>query len=430
MLAYVADSDSFVYLRPEVVSKYQTNTFLGSPVSDRIHVAETDSQDIYAYPFTNGYIRLTVSAQETIEGGEVVMIIQESAAITVGAQYDAENNFFETVSYADRIDESIVNASVADAYDFLNIPDNATLAAAFKEEYEKAFEMGFSAGEPASEGITWWTTGNSGIVKLTLKGGNGNASFWGDNTLMTYNPVDGKVYITTGDIGNAYASGGASGNGWALGEMKINTKTGVIVQEFDIHDTVVESRPVYFISANGSTSKVEGRYDFEANANGGEWVDYISQFGGSISSKVVDVEDSYKTGTPIIIDFAQYIDNEDGYFVDYELLSDTGELSDAGVFTITPSEAGKITVRVQASSAFDKLVFEVELNVTADGSENPGDSSSDPSNPSDSSGSASNDSGSSDEGGCGSSVTGLASAAIAATAAVAATIIIRKKRED
>ena len=244
MLAYVADSDSFVYLRPEVVSKYQTNTSLGSPVSDRIHVAETDSQDIYAYPFTNGYIRLTVSAQETIEGGEVVTIIQESAAITVGAQYDAENNFFETVSYADRIDESIVNASVADAYDFLNIPDNATLAAAFKEEYEKAFEMGFSAGEPASEGITWWTTGNSGIVKLTLKGGNGNASFWGDNTLMTYNPVDGKVYITTGDIGNAYASGGASGNGWALGEMKINTKTGVIVQEFDIHDTVVESRPV------------------------------------------------------------------------------------------------------------------------------------------------------------------------------------------
>lgn len=430
MLAYVADSDSFVYLRPEVVSKYQTNTSLGSPVSDRIHVAETDSQDIYAYPFTNGYIRLTVSAQETIEGGEVVTIIQESAAITVGAQYDAENNFFETVSYADRIDESIVNASVADAYDFLNIPDNATLAAAFKEEYEKAFEMGFSAGEPASEGITWWTTGNSGIVKLTLKGGNGNASFWGDNTLMTYNPVDGKVYITTGDIGNAYASGGASGNGWALGEMKINTKTGVIVQEFDIHDTVVESRPVYFISANGSTSKVEGRYDFEANANGGEWVDYISQFGGSISSKVVDVEDSYKTGTPITIDFAQYIDNEDGYFVDYELLSDTGELSDAGVFTITPSEAGKITVRVQASSAFDKLVFEVELNVTADGSENPGDSSSDSSNPSDSSGSASNDSGSSDEGGCGSSVTGLASAAIAATAAVAATIIIRKKRED
>ncbi len=430
LLAYVKDGDTFVYLRPEAYSKYLTNTALGLPVGERIQVAETSTQTIYAYPFTNGYIRLTVSEQETIVGGEVVVITNEAAAITVGAIYDAENNFFETVSYADSLTESIVNASVANAYDFLNIPDNATLAAAFKAAYEAAFEKGFSAGEPASEGITWWTTGNSGVVKLTLKGGNGNSNFWGDNTLMTYNPVDGKVYITTGDIGNGYASEGASGNGWALGEMMINTATGVIVQEFDIHDTVVESRPVYFIVANGATSKVEGRYDFEANANGGQWVEYITQFGGSISSKVVDAPTSYKPGDSISIDFSQYVNNEDGYHVTYDLLSDTGTLSDEGVFTYTPSEEGKIAVRVQAASAFDKLVFEVELNVTESGSDtpDPGDSTSDTS---DSTGGPTDSNVGSDStgGGCGSSITGIAAAALVASAAAAA-MIIKKKRED
>lgn len=148
LLAYVKDGDTFVYLRPEVYSKYLTNTALGLPVGERIQVAETSAQTIYAYPFTNGYIRLTVSEQETIVGGEVVVITNEAAAITVGAIYDAENNFFETVSYADSLTESIVNASVANAYDFLNIPDNATLAAAFKAAYEAAFEKGFSAANP------------------------------------------------------------------------------------------------------------------------------------------------------------------------------------------------------------------------------------------------------------------------------------------
>lgn len=366
MLAYVENLDDFVYLRPEVVSKYSSNTSLGKPVGAAIKVAEKSGQEIFAYPFDNGYIKLTVSEQMKIEDGKPVTVINESGVVTVGAKYDEEANFFETVSYADSITAGLVNDSVKEAYDFLNIPDNETLAAAFKTAYEEAFALGFSAGEPASEGITWWKTGNSGIVKLTLKGGNGNASFWGDNTLMTYNPADGKVYITTGDIANRYASDGASGNGWALTDMMINTSTGVIVQQFDIHDTVVETRPVYFITQNGTTNKVTGTYDFDANKSGGEWVKYISQFGGSISSVPVTVEDAYKVNESITIDFSSFVENEDGYAVTYTLSGDKGELSEDGVFTYTPTEAGKITVTVVAASAFDKLTLTAELNVGAD----------------------------------------------------------------
>lgn len=165
MLAYVENLDDFVYLRPEVVSKYSSNTSLGKPVGAAIKVAEKSGQEIFAYPFDNGYIKLTVSEQMKIEDGKPVTVINESGVVTVGAKYDEETNFFETVSYAESITAGLVNDSVKEAYDFLNIPDNETLAAAFKTAYEEAFALGFSAGEPASEGITWWKTGNSGIVE-------------------------------------------------------------------------------------------------------------------------------------------------------------------------------------------------------------------------------------------------------------------------
>lgn len=381
MLAYVEKTDEFVYLRPEVVSKYQSNTGLGKPSGAAIKVAEKSGQEIFAYPFDNGYIKLTVSEQVKIEDGKPVTVINESGVITVGAKYDAEKNFFETVSFAESITAGIVNASVSQAYEFLNIPDAETLAAAFKTAYEEAFALGFSAGEPASEGITWWTTGNSGIVKMTLKGGNGNASFWGDNTLMTYNPVDGKVYITTGDIANRYASEGASGNGWALTEMLINTATGVVVQQFDIHDTVVETRPVYFITQNGTTNKVSGTYDFEANKGSGEWVKYISQFGGSISSTPVSGLESSKVGEQISVDFSKFIVNENGYYVNYTLTSAQGSIDENGVFTYTPAEAGKITVTVEAASAFDKLTLTAEIEVKGDGNTDPVDPDPDPTDP-------------------------------------------------
>lgn len=428
MLAYSASENDFVYLRPAVVSIFNSNTTIGAPVSARIQVAETESQTIYAYPFANGYIKLTVSEQYEIVGGLPVAVTNEAAVATVGATYDKEKVFFETVSYADSINASLVNAATSQAYAFLNIPDAETLAAKFREAYEAAFAVGFSAGKPASEGITWWTTGNSGVIKLTLAGGNGNASFWGDNTLMTYNPADGKVYITTGMVGSHYGNDGASGNGWALGEMKINTKTGVIVQQFDIHDTVVESRPIYIIVENGTSNKVSGMYDFEANANGGEWVDYITQFGGSISKKVFSA-DEYKVGDDISIDFSKYIDNEDGYNVTYTLVSETGALSEAGVFTTKASAAGKIVVKVEAYSAFDKLTFDVELTVKGEDSGNEGNggnsgsSSEQPSTP------PASDSESKPSSGCGSVAMGAGIAA--ATAAVAAVAFVaKKKRED
>lgn len=423
MLAYSETSGDFVYLRPEVVSKAEANTAVGAPAGERVLVAEADGQKIFAYPYTNGYVKLTISEQVAIEGGEVITIINESAVVMVGAVYDKDKNFFETVSYADSIDESLVNNAVDNAFAFLNIPDKATLAKAFKDAYEAAFAVGFSAGKPADEGITWWVTGNSGIVKLTLAGGNGNANFWGDNTLMTYNPIDGKVYITTGAVANCYGAQGASGNGWALGEMKLNTKTGVIVQQFDIHDTVVETRPVYIIVTDGTANKVEGTYDFEANANGGEWVDYISQFGGSISKKALTAETSYKVGDSVSIDFSQYIENKDGYSVTWSLASDKGELSDKGVYTVAADTEGKIVVTVEVYSAFDKLTFDLELNVTKEAVQ-PGDSVT-----SGNSGNASD--GNSEEkpsSGCG-SVAGFGSG-LAFLAAAGAALVIRKKKGD
>ena len=40
---------------------------LGNVTGDRIAVAETDDTTVYAYPFANGYIKLTVSEQAKIE---------------------------------------------------------------------------------------------------------------------------------------------------------------------------------------------------------------------------------------------------------------------------------------------------------------------------------------------------------------------------
>lgn len=423
MLAYSEMSGGFIYLRPEVVSKAEANTAVGAPAGERVLVASIDGQKIFAYPYTNGYVKLTVSEQVAIEGGEVVTILNESAVVMVGAVYDEEKKFFETVSYADSIDESLVNNAVNNAFDFLNIPDKATLAKAFRDAYEAAFAVGFSAGKPADEGITWWVTGNSGIVKLTLAGGNGNANFWGDNTLMTYNPVDGKVYITTGAVANCYGAQGASGNGWALGEMKLNTKTGVIVQQFDIHDTVVEARPVYIIVVDGTASKVEGTYDFDANKDGGEWVDYISQFGGSISKKTVSAETSYKVGDSVSIDFSQYVENKDGYIVTWALASDKGELSAEGVYTVSADAEGKIAVTVEVYSAFDKLTFELELNVAKEGSGTSGDSGTSEES---SGGNSEKESGEGASSGCG-SVAGLG-AGLALIAAAGVGLAIRKKK--
>lgn len=366
----------FYYLLPEVFTCYTKNSGLGKQTAERMQVAEGAAGDIFAYPFANGYIKLTVSEQEDFnDEGEVITVINYSAIATVGAVYDADKKFFATTSYAANITEAIVNASVANAYDELEIPDNATLAAKFKAAYESAFAKGFSAGEPASEGITWWTTGQSGVVKLTLKGGNGNANFWGDNTLMTYNPTDKNVYITTGDIANTYANLGASGNGWPMSEMMYNTKTGVIVQNYDIWDPVVtEGRPIHIITSGGRTEKVTGSYDLEANKEGGEWVEYITRFGGSISSKPLNVEESYTAGEAISINFANYITNANGFYVSYNKSSGEGAVSNAGVYTFTPAAAGKFNVTVEVFSAFDKLTFSVEFNVKAaeGGGEQPG----------------------------------------------------------
>jgi hypothetical protein len=420
-LVYNADQDAFYYLRPAVAEK--VTGALGNVTGDRIAVAETDDTTVYAYPFANGYIKLTVSEQAKIEDGQVVTVINEYAVATEGAEYDEEKNYFATTSFSENITPNIVqhttngnDASVDDAYWTKwgkEQPSDEVLAAAFKKAYDDAFAIGFSAGTPSPSGILFWKSGQSGVIKLTLKGGNGNANFWGDNTIMLYNPMDGKVYISTGDIANSYANAGASGNGWATTQMKINTVTGVIVQQFDIVDPVVDSRPVYMITADGSTNKVSGVYDFEANANGGEWVDYLTQFGGSISSKPVTLGE-YDKGANVSIDFKQYVNNEDGYALGWNLVTENGALSENGVFTLDNIQ-NNTEVRVEVWSAFDKLTFNVTLAVKGGAPVGPGgDDKPEP-----------------EKKGCSSEVGayGAAAGCLALAAVGAAAVALRKRKE-
>lgn len=375
-LVYV--DGEFIYLRPAVVAKMGG---LGSPVGERILVAESENSDgeqtVYAYPFKNGYIKLTVSAQEKIQGGKPVSVIVESAVATSGATYDSEKNFFETTSFSDRITANMVSDSINNGYWSkwgVEKPSKEDIAAAFKKAYDDAFAIGFSAGEPSGEGIMLWDTGNSYVVKLTLKGGNGNGDFWNDNTLMTYNPETGKVYITTGEIATLYATGGAAGNGWATTEMKINTATGVIVQQFDITDSDVTHRKVYIVVTDGTAAKVSGEYDFEANKNDGEWVDYLTQFGGSISQKPLNEAAKRNEGEKVEIDFASYVTNNDGYKVTWNKVSGKGTLSADGKYTLDAMTKEDDEVVVEVYSAFDKLTFKITLTTSA-GGDNSGNNS-------------------------------------------------------
>lgn len=407
VLAYINGSDSFVYLRPAVVSKMNG---LGAPISDSILVTAADgAKKVYAYPFQNGYIRLTVDKQDTIEDGEIVSVINEQAVATSGATYDPDKVFFETTSFSDRITASIVHDDVINkAYWSLwgvEVPTKESVAAAFKKAYDDAFAIGFSAGELSSEGIMWWLSGDSGIIKVTAKGGNGNGSFWNDNTLISYNPFDRKAYITTGAIANGYTDG-ASGNGWATTEMLINTKTGVIVQQFKIIDTVTE-RSTYLIAEAGDNKakKVEAVYDFDANKNGGEWVPYLSQFGGSISQKPLNVETVRTEGEKVEIDFASYVMNNDGYKVTWNKVSGKGTLSADGKYTLDAMTKENDEVVVEVYSAFDKLTFKITLTTSA-GGENPGTPGENPGTPGENPGTPGENPGGNEEtgGGCNSSI--------------------------
>ncbi len=375
-LVYLTDTKEFVYLRPAVVSKMSG---LGAPVGERVLVAEAETdegaQKVYAYPFKNGYVKLTVGEQEKIQGGKPVTVVVETAVATSGATYDSEKGFFETTSFSDRITAGMVNDNVLNQGYWnswgVEKPTKEAIATAFKKAYDDAFALGFSAGEPSAEGIVWWTTGRSGLIKLTLKGGNGNGSFWNDNTLMGYNPYDGKVYITTGEIATKYADGGASGNGWATTDMMINTKTGVIVQQFDITDTGVTHRQVYIIVTDGKADKVSGEYNFEENKNGGEWVNYLTQFGGSISSKPLTEETVRNKGEKVEIDFASYLTNKDGYKVTWNKVSGKGALDANGKYVLDAMTAENDEVVVEVYSAFDKLTFKITLTAKSEGTVNP-----------------------------------------------------------
>lgn len=373
-LVYSAEFNGFVYLRPAVASKISG---LGAPLSERVLVAEkktgSGEQTVYAYPFKNGYVSLNVSTQQKIQGGKPVITIVETSVAVLGSIYDSEKGFFNTTNFSDRLTAGAVSQDVLDKA-YWNIwgvekPTKEAIAAAFKKAYDDAFELGFSAGEPSSEGIVWWTTNSSGLIKITLKGGNGNGDFYGgDNTLMSYNPYDGKVYITTGAIATCYVNG-ASGNGWATTDMMLNTKTGVIVQQFDITDTDVTHRKIHIIVSNGSANKIDGEYDFEANKNGGEWVNYLTQFSASISQKPVTEPAHRNEGDRVEIDFASYLTNSDGYKVTWNKVSGKGTLSEDGKYTLDAMTAEDDEIVVEVYSAFDKITF--KLTLTTEGESEP-----------------------------------------------------------
>jgi hypothetical protein len=185
---------------------------------------------------------------------------------------------------------------------------------------------------------------------------------------MIYDVDNSIVRVSTGAIANVYASEGASGNGWATTDMMINSKTGTIVQQFNITDTDVTNRAIYIIIPDGDStraSKETGIYDFEANKDGGEWKTYLSQFGGSsISSKPVTVENEYKTGKAITIDFSKFITNNANYYLTWNLKTDKGTLSEDGVWTYTPNKGEDFKVEVEVYSAFDKIALNANINMT------------------------------------------------------------------
>ncbi len=124
-------------------------------------------------------------------------------------------------------------------------------------------------------------------------------------------------------------------------------------------------------AGENKAKKVEAEYDFEANKNGGEWVPYLTQFGGSISQRPLNVETKRTEGEKIEIDFASYVMNNDGYKVTWNKVSGKGTLGADGKYTLDALTAEGDVIEIEVYSAFDKLSFKLTLTATSEGDDNP-----------------------------------------------------------
>ena len=358
------------------------NTSLGHPVTDIFLAAEGSGDNlpaVYVQGFLNGYVRIVSTLQYDLIDGEFVSFYIDKGFSNIGAEYNADFNYFSPINYVDSVGQlggsgnslpSRAVTALAPANFPIPIPTGEDLTQKFKEGYQAAWDMGFSSGQPDSENITWWTTGENGVLKQSLSGGNGNGDIFGQHTMLAYDVAGGVVRVITGGIATAYASLGASGNGWPISDMMIDTVSGDIVQNFHSWDSTVQHRYVYFVVPAGNTTatqKLNGTFDFEqANNDGANYVPYLSQFSLDTITLSGLADTQYLAGSLITVDLKELISNPSGYTYKFDTASvSKGQLTEDGIWTYqTGTEAETIDLKVDIYTVFEKVEFEASIEVT------------------------------------------------------------------
>lgn len=370
MLAYDHDNQTVRYMSSASYDAFKLNTALGYPTTDIMLVAEGSETlpAIKVQGFKNGYIRIQ-STMQIDENWNVYYV--DRGVGTIGATYNPEFNYFENINYVDEVgilstvpsgDSSRPSNADADH----NVPQGEALTNLFKQAYQYYWDLGFSVGRPTAQGVVWWVTGVTGIVKQGFQGGNGTADLWGDNAMLVYDADNGVVRLVTGPIGTEYGRNGASGNGYPVSEMMINPATGVVIQNFRSKDRVIQERRVYFVmQPDGTVTKLDGNFDF-TEGEGLNFVPYLTLYKiNTITLKTFTPQPSYEAGEQITIDLRQYIENPQKYVVTFDRNVSVGTLSEDGVWTFTPEEDGAIDLEVDIYTAFEKVTFAIQLNVGA-----------------------------------------------------------------
>lgn len=368
-IAYNSETKKVYFMSVASYMTYSANKTLGYPTTDIFQVATGDANASPAIPaisaqgFKEGYIKIQITTQldENLEEYFV-----EKGQATLGSKYNAEFGYFENINYLDQVGalstaESGSSSKPSNANPHFNVPEGETLTKLFKDGYQRALEMGFNAGKPDSEGVVWWVTGQTGVVKASLTGGNGDGKlFGGNNTMLMYDADNKIVRVVTSGIGTAYCTLGASGNGYPISDMMISKTTGTIIQNFKSWDESVQDRYVYFITPNGDTSqtkKMENTFTFTD-----DYVPYLSQFKSS-SLKIGNFtpEAKYDINKEIAIDIKALVANPAGYSLKFS--SNIGSISADGIWKITPTEKGALKLEVMVYAAFEKVDFTAELSV-------------------------------------------------------------------
>lgn len=343
---------------------------LGYPNTDVMKVAEGGEDSAKApavsvQGFEKGYVKIVITESFELVDGEFVSFFTEKGTATLGATYNADLSYFENINYKSQV--GALSGSLADVDPHFNVPTGEALTKLFQDAYQAAWDQGFSCGAPDNEGVVWWTTGQNGIVKLSLTGGNGTANMWDKQTMLIYDADAGIVRMMTGGIGTTYASGGASGNGYPITDMMVDPETGTIIQNFHSWDTVVGDRYVHFVLKNGDSKDVEkkdGTIDFASDEYKG-YVPYMSQFSSSyVTLKTFTPKVKYDIGEAISIDLKTLLNNPSKFTVKFDTTTAVkGTLSADGIFTYTGTEKEYLSLNLVMYTAFEKIEFKATLNI-------------------------------------------------------------------